>query len=55
MLGVALGAMFLGIILLLLIWKRYEFKKSVSALDNPARSLIACSSENFPIPVTVRL
>ena len=55
MLGIAVGAMFIGCILLLLIWKRYEFKLKVSALDNPARSALALLPEKSEIPPTVRL
>lgn len=35
MLGIALGAIVIGCILLLLVWGRYEYKTTVSALGNP--------------------
>ena len=49
MLGVALGAMILGVLLMVLILQRYEFKVKVSALTpsaSRATALVALS-ENF--------
>jgi hypothetical protein len=49
MLGIALGAMILGVLLMVLIMRRYEFKVKVSALSPPASSAraIAALSENL--------
>jgi hypothetical protein len=49
MLGIALGAMLLGVLLMALIMRRYEFKVKVSALSPPApsASALAALSENF--------
>ncbi len=55
MLGVALGAMILGCILLLLIWKRYDFAKTVSSLDAPSRAALAWAPEKSEKLSTVRL
>ena len=55
MLGVALGAMILGCILLLLIWKRYDFQKTVSSLDAPSRPALARAPEKSEKLSTVRL
>ena len=55
MLGVALGAMILGCILLLLIWKRYDFQKSVSSLDAPSRQALAWASGKSEKLATVHL
>ncbi len=49
MLGIALGAMLLGVLLMALIMRRYEFKVKVSALTPPASSAtaLAALSENL--------
>jgi len=44
MLGVALGAMILGVILMAMIMSRYEFKVKVSALTPPAPSTTALAA-----------
>jgi hypothetical protein len=44
MLGVALGAMLLGVILMALIMRRYDFKTKVSALPPPASTALTALS-----------
>jgi hypothetical protein len=47
--------MILGCILLLVIWKRYDFQKSVSSLDTPPRAVLALAAEKSEKSSTVRL
>jgi hypothetical protein len=46
MLGVALGAMLLGVLLMALIMNRYEFKTKVSAITPSASTPLAALTEN---------
>jgi len=52
MLSIALGAMFLGSLLLVLILGRYDFKVKAAGLTSPSRAISVAHSE---IPTTVRL
>lgn len=47
MLSVALGAMLIGCLLLVLIWKQYDFSPKVSARSQPVQSIASATVEKI--------
>jgi hypothetical protein len=55
MLGIALGAMVLSCILLVLLWKRYDFKIKATALPATSAAVALVSNDASENPYSVRL